>query len=353
LVKRPTTSVALDFAKTSALLDQVQALDLARTTFNLAPTRLDRVIDGQQHENSTDDISDKALGSVFGAFIGDALGSHIEFISNVTPELLESALGMPGGGPFQTGKGQATDDSELAMCLQNGLVEGDGQLNLDRIAYYYGMWIDSRPFDIGQATRSALSTLTSSTGQASLAMNATRRYNHGSQSNGCLMRATPLSVWAYRLNDSQAAQAAVLECSMTHSHPTVQAACACYSLAIGHLLCHADDRQGAYLRAKTYAQRCEDTGIQEWFRVIEDEPPMSGNHNMGYAKIAFTHAFKHLLAGYDYPSAMRAVLAIGGDTDTNAAIDGGLIGAAVGYSALPLDWRTKVEIYFRDCWRPR
>jgi ADP-ribosylglycohydrolase len=328
-----------------AFLDQSQALDLARTTFQLAPTKLDWVIDGQHHENSVDDVSDRALGSVFGAFIGDALGSHIEFIRNVTPELLESALAMPGGGPFRTGKGQATDDSELAMCLQNGLLEGNGQLNLDRIACYYGMWIQSHPFDIGTTTRAALGSLSSSSSQASVAMNDTRHYNQGSQSNGCLMRATPLGVWAYRLSDSQAAQAAVLECSMTHAHATVQAACACYALAIGHLLRHAEDRQGAYLRAKSYAQRCEDRGIQEWFTAIEDEPLMPGNPNMGYAKIAFTHAFKHLLAGSDYPSAMRAVLAIGGDTDTNAAIVGGLIGAAVGYSALPLDWRTKVETY--------
>ena len=58
-----------------------------------------------------------SLGSMLGAFIGDSLGSYLEFkrgiIDNST---VEYAMTMPGGGCWGLQPGQITDDSELAMC---------------------------------------------------------------------------------------------------------------------------------------------------------------------------------------------------------------------------------------------
>lgn len=69
---------------------------------------------------------------------------------------------MCGLGPFMLAPGQPTDDSELAICLANGLTEkNESVLNIDCIAKYYGAWIDSPPFDIGNTTRSALGVLSS------------------------------------------------------------------------------------------------------------------------------------------------------------------------------------------------
>ena len=64
---------------------------------------------------------------------------------------------MPGGGPHGVQPGQITDDCELAMCLMWGLIKGNQKcenlkenvLNTFAIASYYGMWINSNPFDIG------------------------------------------------------------------------------------------------------------------------------------------------------------------------------------------------------------
>lgn len=74
---------------------------------------------------------------------------------------------MPGGGPHRVGPGQITDDSELAMCLLQGIVDGNSHINPDQesilptkhIAGYYGKWIATGPFDIGMATRAALGNL--------------------------------------------------------------------------------------------------------------------------------------------------------------------------------------------------
>jgi ADP-ribosylglycohydrolase len=55
-----------------------------------------------------------AKGCVFGAWCGDALGTFLEN-RLVTPEGVEAALEMNGGGAFNVGPGQFTDDSELSL----------------------------------------------------------------------------------------------------------------------------------------------------------------------------------------------------------------------------------------------
>lgn len=58
--------------------------------------------------------------------------------------------------------------------------------------------------------------------------------------------------------------------------------------------------------------------------------------------IAFTYAFYFLNKAISYEEAIRETLYLNGDTDTNAAIVGGLLGAYHGYKAIPEDWRNKV-----------
>ena len=72
---------------------------------------------------------------MIGAFIGDSLGSYLEFKQGVQKEeRVDEGMKMPGGGTWGLAPGQVTDDSELAMCQLRGLVEGNGKLNLALIA---------------------------------------------------------------------------------------------------------------------------------------------------------------------------------------------------------------------------
>ncbi len=70
------------------------------------------------------DSLDAAKGCVVGAFCGDAVGGYLEFWSGkITPDLVNKAFTLPGGGVHRLEKGQITDDSELAMCLAHGILE--------------------------------------------------------------------------------------------------------------------------------------------------------------------------------------------------------------------------------------
>ena len=49
-------------------------------------------------------------------------------------------MNMEGGGTHRLAPGQITEDSEMAMCLMRGLIDGDGKLNTAHIVKYYGKW---------------------------------------------------------------------------------------------------------------------------------------------------------------------------------------------------------------------
>lgn len=60
----------------------------------------------------------RAHGSIVGAFVGDAAGAYLDnYRGEITVDLVKKALAFPGGGLFELGPGQITDDSEMAMCL--------------------------------------------------------------------------------------------------------------------------------------------------------------------------------------------------------------------------------------------
>lgn len=71
--------------------------------------------------------------------------------------------------------------------------------------------------------------------------------------------------------------------------------------------------------------------MQEWFTDIDNDLEIDTNKNMGFVKIAFHYAFLFLKNGVSYEEGIKRILKKGGDTDTNAAIVGGLLGALHGF----------------------
>ena len=113
---------------------------------------------------NTSPEADRALGAVFGAFIGDAAGAVLEFGGTPSQKKVDEALEFNGGGALRVGPGQITDDSEMAMCIMYGLTDPECAiepdrvpkvLNLDGIAHYFATWSLSA-FDIGITTSNAL-----------------------------------------------------------------------------------------------------------------------------------------------------------------------------------------------------
>jgi len=288
------------------------------------------------------------FGSILGACVGDAAGSTLEFIRRKpTADEVEYALGIVGGGVFELAPGQVTDDGELTITLAKSLAYHD-RFDINRIARGYVRWFMSHPFDIGFTTRSAFgagSHLLHSEKEAEIhciVQEAAAKRNFGSKANGSLMRATPLGVWGYQLEPTQLAAFARQDSALSHPNQTCCDAVACYSLAIASLVRFPGDRAKAWEVATHWAEASANSEVRQWLDDAESGEEIAFYPQAGFVKIAFTHAFRHLLAGTDFVSALRETIAGGGDTDTNACIVGGLIGAACGADAIPKEMASKV-----------
>ena len=298
------------------------------------------------------DFEDRAFGSVIGAFIGDSIGSFTEFRSIVDEDMAEKALLMPGGGPFNVSPGQVTDDSELALSLARGIVDSLNQMNIhEMIARRYGEWLASRPFDKGRTTYMALHTLldklSTEEGWAAECIRNSKKYNAPSESNGGLMRATPLAVSCATIDDeNEVIQMVRTEQSLTHSNKTAQDAGVSYVLAIRHLIRERGDIRGAIDIVERFVND-QEGGIQTYLEQLS-LPLLPGNERIGWAKIAWSYAFHCLIEQMSFLDSMRMILRQAGDTDTNCAIVGGMIGASLGIKKMCEEIPSQIEI-FKNC----
>ena len=276
-----------------------------------------------------------AFGAVIGALVGDAAGGVLEFLGRrPTRQEIDHAMTFPGGGVFDLASGQFTDDGEMTMTLINALVANDGLYDQDLVARFYSEWADSKPFDIGNAISSALKHVDRSVTKVSeVVLRNAAHSNSESKANGSLMRATPLAIASCGSDEASAIAIAMADARLTHPHIVCQQATAAYTLAVRHLILNPKDQKGALASVRCYLEATQ-SEVFEWFEdAMAGELP-EGKPNMGFVKIGFTHAFFHLNEKSGFRSSITQTLALGGDTDTNACIVGGLIGAYYGVEKL-------------------
>jgi len=276
-----------------------------------------------------------ALGALYGAITGDAYGGQVEFIKRwpIPQELMNMAEDMQGGGFLDLKQGQCTDDGELTICLLRSIVsEGPKR---DPI-YYYKKWLKSSPIDCGQTCASAFKG---------------ERLCTDSQANGALMRVSPIGVVGALLQKDieDIANDARRDALCSHPHLVCQDANAIYSVAIYTLM--ANHMLPTTKRAKMAIDAASRLGqnalVKDW---ITDPDPFEtvrlkmDRDNMGWLRWGLMLAFGHLRSCSKYDVAIRETVRMGGDTDTNACIVGGIMGALHGVDAIPKDWLNKVKL---------
>ena len=287
--------------------------------------------------------TDAALGAVLGALVGDAAGAVLEFFGRpITAGDVAHALTMPGGGTWSVAPGQITDDGELTMSLLHALVEAP-ESPRSAAAARYAAWVASAPFDIGNTTARSLGCLREAVFAArardaglDVAMTeAARERCMTSKANGSLMRATPLGVWGAGRDDARLIGAAQDDARLSHPNRACVDAGVAYVLAIASLVRVPGDAARAVETATSWARAHADDEVQGWLEEALAGTSVAYTPQDGFVRIAFTHAFRHLHLGTSYVDALRETLAGGGDTDTNACIVGGLVGARWGADAIP------------------
>jgi len=295
------------------------AAQLARfdwTALENEPRREPRVGLGFPRVDNPRQLS-RAIGCLLGQVIGDSLGSRVE-----QKPAAEIAKLFPGGlrelgdgGVYHTLAGQPTDDSEMALTLARTIVREkkfDGEKVLDS----YRAWLTSRPVDCGVTTERGLLGLITSE----------------SESNGSLMRCSPIGIWAAG-DPARAARTARDDSMLTHSNPTCLEACAAYCAAIAAGVAGAS-RDEMFDAAAAHAKGPAHETIK---RAAKGIAPTDFFTHQGWVLVALHNAF-WCLHELGFEEALVQTVARGGDTDTNAAIAGALLGAHYGREKIPARW---------------
>ena len=303
--------------------------------------------------------ADIVLGAFLGAACGDASGAPLEFrhTSSISDRNIVDAINMCGGGPHGVGKGQITDDTELMLHCAYGLLTGNPQTYdqlLDSLAASYCRWISTCPFDIGQTCTKAFMFDDDTPPLARRMQSNAKRMNGHSKANGALMRIIPLVIFYHLLPDQLVIAAVRDDCMLSHPNQTCQDANAVYAVAMAHLMRNPGDAKGAVKRADAVTACAE---VRSWMMdSAQDCTDLDcSSHHIGFVRWAFTLTFWHLRQQSKYEAAIWHVLSLGGDTDSSAAIVGGMIGALWGAKrGIPMGMQEPVLTFdpLRGIFRP-
>ena len=270
----------------------------------------------------------RAQGALLGQVAGDSLGALVEFekSAEIAAREPDGPRRLVDGGRWRLLAGQPTDDSEMALALARAIVEADA-FEREAVLDAYRGWLRTSPFDVGETVGAALRG----------------RPNPASQANGSLMRASPLGVYAHALEPRLAAGLARQDASLTHPNPVCGDATAAFVVALAHAVRFGDGAEAAYRAAAEWAE-AEGVAllVREALEAARHEPPVCDQGSEGWVKIALQNAFFELLHAPSPEAGVVATVRRGGDTDTNAAVAGALLGAVHGRDALPAQWRSMV-----------
>ena len=273
-------------------------------------------------------VRSRAQGCLLGQLSGDSLGSLVEFEhANTIQELYPNGVReLADGGVWNTLAGQPTDDSEMALALGRSLVRNEA-FSIDDIRASYVRWYRSGPFDIGRTTACGLE------GEPIL----------DSQANGALMRISPLGVFGWRMAPETLSKAAAEDAALTHPNRICQQVSGLYATAIAEAIREGYDAKTVYHRMAARAMQWNvDHAIRERMEQAPTRRPPEYSRQMGWVLTAFQNALHELLHAPTLEEGIIATVQCGGDTDTNGAICGALLGAVYGRDAVPRQWVERI-----------
>ncbi|MEA4922834.1 MAG: ADP-ribosylglycohydrolase family protein [Eubacteriaceae bacterium] len=297
-------------------------------------------------------IDSKMRDGMMGLIVGDALGVPVEFHSR--RELAQDpVIGMREYGTHNQPAGTWSDDSSLALATLDALVTQEGMRGyaiMDRFVHWLkdGDYTpDGRVFDVGGTTQAAIRRYTQ--GREAIECGGKSERDNG---NGSLMRILPACVYFVE-NDEEDPIEKIHEVSaLTHGHKRSLIGCGLfYTIAreIMHKSPFLTGRVQAginngrdYYNIPEYAAE-----LEHYHRLWDIETfaklPESEIKSGGYVVNTLEAAIWCLLNTGSYRDCVLAAVNLGDDTDTTAAVAGGLAGLWYGYDAIPQEWRDTIR----------
>ena len=287
-------------------------------------------------------------GCLLGLAAGDAVGTTVEFAprGSFTP-----LTDMVGGGPFGLEPGQWTDDSSMALCLAESLVERDGFDPLDQMERYCRWWQEGylssngRCFDIGVTTAAALGQFRAMGDPMAGSVDSRKA------GNGSIMRLAPVpmffvSSWAiadplpdFEVMLDELGQWAMSSSRTTHGAAECLEACAWFARAIARAL-EGASKTDILLADREMPLDCP--SIRAIARGEYRDKSRDEIQGSGYVVRSLEAALWCFDQTDNFRDAILLAANLGDDADTTAAVCGQIAGAFYGESGIPEPWLTKL-----------
>lgn len=292
---------------------------------------------------------EQIYGALFGVAIGDALGVPAEFKSRAT--LQQSPVkDYEGYKSHNQPPGTFSDDSSLTFCLAESLCNG---FDLNDIGERFVRWYDSgywtaggNVFDIGMTTSRAISRLKKGV-RADLAGD----FEEGNNGNGSLMRILPLLFYIKGFDIEKRYELIKEVSSITHGH--IRSVIACfYYLELALCLLNGADKQQAYTAtAESVVRFIEEKKIVQseidlfapLIAADITQQSIDSIPTFGYVMNTLKASMYCFMTTSNYKDAVLMAVNLGNDSDTTAAVTGGLAGLYYGHEAIPAHWRKSIR----------
>ena len=290
------------------------------------------------------------LDGIMGLCVADALGVPVEF-EDRDSLLKNPVVDMRAYGTYNQPAGTWSDDSSMSLCLVDSLSKG---LDYNDIMVKFSNWINNgeytphgEVFDIGVGTRKALFRFLE--GISPLECGGKSEWDNG---NGSLMRILPILFYlrtAYGtdfLDNDESFEVIHNVSALTHGHKRSLMSCGIYISVAAMLFDEMDIKTAVELgiyKAMEYYRRQDNFASElEHFNSLERKDfinlPVEKIKSSGYVIDTLEAAIWCLLNTTDYKACVLMAVNLGNDTDTVAAVAGGLAGLKYGYQNIPKDW---------------
>ena len=276
------------------------------------------------------EVSDRVLGSCLGLALGDALGAPFEFlragnIPDPIPALERPWLDHPPGS--------TTDDTAMARNLMRSLAARGG-FEPDDLVERHLEWLATDPPDVGALTGRVLRRAARGEDASEAARDVwERRGPEVSAGNGSVMYCAPLGLAYANRPDELAGHAPALS-ALTHYDGRCRTAVLAVTLCAAALV-RGDAAEDAARAALCAVEDLEGGEELEFLVEAVGGSRAIDGPDQGFCLFTAGAAFQALLRGGDAEAELRRVVALGGDTDTNAAVAGALLGGRDGVDGLP------------------
>lgn len=302
------------------------------------------------------------LDGVMGVVTGDALGCPVQFMNREEIRGRERGpvTGMEGHGTYDMPVGTWTDDGSMTLALLDSIREKK-IIDLDDVMSRFVDWYErgaytpfGEPFDMGNTCSNAIEFYEN--GADVYSCGGTREHSNG---NGSLMRIMPACLYAYtkirtgEISDDEAVRVIHQVSGLTHNHLRSRIACGLYYFMVKTIL-DGDGSMRERLQSglddgfKFYSKDIANRVELAYYGRIRDlnsfyEIPESEIRGGGYVVDALEAAIWSLLQTETLKDALLCAVNLGDDTDTVAAIAGGLAGLYYGYDAIPNEWLDVIQ----------